>query len=106
MCSSLGRPFVHAVLWYFYMRLCKQSSKRKDVEVLPTAGPLNYTELGTFWEEDRKESTNVLRKPKIHKLPQKISANINSDDVQNINHLLMSVRLYGVWWFCNGYFCH
>jgi hypothetical protein len=47
-------------LWYFSMRLCKQSSKWKDVQVLPTAGPLYYTELGTFWEEVRKESTNLL----------------------------------------------
>jgi hypothetical protein len=42
------------------MRLCKQSNKLKDVQVLPTAGRLNYTELKTSWEEVRKESTNVL----------------------------------------------
>jgi len=32
MCSSSGKPFVHAVLYgVFFMHLCKQSSNWKDV---------------------------------------------------------------------------
>ena len=43
MCSSSGRLFVHAVLYgLFFMHLCKQSSRRKDVlavikHILPPA---------------------------------------------------------------------
>jgi hypothetical protein len=50
----------------FFLRLFKQSSKWKNVHVLPPACPLNYTKLRTSWEEVRKESTNVLWNTKIY----------------------------------------